>query len=121
MDNSNKTILEKANAAIARGDHEEFLKYCSDDTEWTFLGDRKLNGKEAVRQYMASTYIHPPKFDMKNIIAENNFVTVLGTITILNEDGKMTDYSYCDVWRFRDGKMAELIAFVIELKDSGSN
>jgi ketosteroid isomerase-like protein len=30
-----------------------------------------------------------------------------------DEDGKMVDYSYCDVWRFRDGKMAELKAFVI--------
>jgi uncharacterized protein len=32
-------------------------------------------------------------------------------------------YSYCDVWRFRDGKMVELKAFVIktEIKDETSS
>lgn len=116
MVENNKRILKKANEAISRGDHEEFLKFCTEDTVWTFIGDRKLIGKEAVRKYMAASYINPPKFDMKNLIAENDFVTVVGNITLPNEEGKMTDYAYCDVWRFRDGKMAELMAFVIEQK-----
>lgn len=80
-----------------------------------------MNGKEAVRLYMAATYLNPPQFDMKTVIAENDYVTVLGNITIPNEDGKMTKYSYCDVWQFRDGKMSELMAFVIEPKESASD
>ena len=31
-----------------------------------------------------------------------------------NKEGKLIDYSYCDVWKFTDGKMAKLKAFVIE-------
>jgi ketosteroid isomerase-like protein len=31
-----------------------------------------------------------------------------------DEDGKAVDHSYCKVWRFHDGWMAELHAFVIE-------
>lgn len=111
----NKATLEKANAAITRGNHEEFLEYCTDDTHWTFVGDQVLQGKEAVRQYMAKAYIEPPKFDVKNLIAENDFVTAIGNISLKDENGKTTHYSYCDVWRFRDGKMAELTAFVIEV------
>ncbi len=38
MMENNKVILEKANAAIYLGDHEGFLAYCTDDTEWTFVG-----------------------------------------------------------------------------------
>ena len=110
---SNKAILEEANAANAKGDYERFLSFCSDDTKWTFVGDRILKGKEAVRQYMAETYIEPPKFTVVNLIAEGDFVTALGEITLKDKDGKATHYSYCDVWRFRDGKMAELKAFVI--------
>jgi hypothetical protein len=37
------------------------LSFCTDDTEWTFVGDKTLKGKEAVRQWMATTYIEPPK------------------------------------------------------------
>ncbi|SIN70385.1 nuclear transport factor 2 family protein [Chitinophaga niabensis] len=112
---NNKAILEKANAAIMEGDHEGFLILCTEDTEWTFIGDRTLRGKEAVRQYMASTYVEPPEFMVENLIAEGDFVTAIGKISLKNEDGKTINYAYCDVWRFRDGKMAGLKAFVIEL------
>lgn len=115
MDSNNKTILEKANAAITAGDHEGFLSYCTDDVVWTFIGDRILQGKEAVRQYMAIAYQEPPAFMVENLIAEGEFVTAIGSISMKNENGIMIDYAYCDVWRFRDGKMAELNAFVIEV------
>ncbi|MEH1791320.1 MAG: nuclear transport factor 2 family protein [Nostoc sp.] len=114
MSDKNKAILEEANAAIAEGNNEGFLSCCTDDTEWTFVGDKTLKGKEAVRQYMAMTYIEPPTFMVSNLIAEGNFVTALGDITMKGEDGKAAHYSYCDIWRFRDGKIVELRAFVIK-------
>jgi Ketosteroid isomerase-related protein len=113
---NNKTILGKANAAITEGDNEGFLYFCTDDVEWTFIGDRTIRGKEAIRQYMATTYAEPPKFKVENLIAEGDFVTAIGKISLKNEDGRTVDYAYCDVWRFRDGKMAELKAFVIEIR-----
>lgn len=113
MTETNKTILQKANAAITRGDIEGFLSYCTEDTEWVFIGDKTLRGKDAVRNYLASAYVEPPKFTVENLIAEGDFLSAIGTITMQNEQGMMVDYSYCDVWRFRDGKMAELKAFVI--------
>lgn len=113
---NNKAILEKANAAVSKGDNEGFLLYCTDDIKWTFVGDRILQGKEAIRQYMATTYAEPPTFMVENLIAEGDFVTAVGKISLKNEEGKIIDYAYCDVWRFRDGRMAELKAFVVEIK-----
>lgn len=117
MPNTNKAILEKANAAIVQGDNEGFLSFCTEDTEWTFVGDKTLRGKEAVRQWMAIEYKEPPKFKVANLIEGGDFITALGEITIKNEDGKEANYKYCDVWRFRDGKMAELNAFVIKVEN----
>jgi ketosteroid isomerase-like protein len=114
MAENNKLILEKANAAISEGDHEGFLSFCTDNTEWTFVGDKTLRGKEAVRQWMATTYVEPPKFMVENLIAEGDFVTALGKIMMEDEDGKTAHYSYCDVWRFHDGKIVGLKAFVIK-------
>ncbi len=107
-------ILERANEAIARGDYEAFLAFCSEDTLWTFVGETVLRGKQAVRKYMAEVYVEPPKFIVENMIAEGEFVTALGRICIRDEDGHMVDNAYCDVWRFQNGKMAELKAFVIK-------
>lgn len=114
MPDSNKTILQKANAALVAGDYEGFLSYCTDDTEWTFVGEQTLRGKAAVRKWMATAYKKPPIFLVKRLVAEDDFVTALGTITLLEKGGQAIDYAYCDVWRFRDGKIAELTAFVIK-------
>lgn len=111
---NNKAVLQKANAAIKEGNNEGFLAHCTDDTRWVFVGDKTLEGKEAVRQYMATTYQEPPKFEIETFIAEGDYVTAVGTIHLKDEEGEMIKYLACDVWRFRDGKMAELKAFVIK-------
>ncbi len=114
MTEANKIILQKANEAVSKGDYEEFLQYCTDDTKWIFVGDQMLNGKEAVRKWMYNEYIEPPQNEVENLIAENDYLTAIGKIAVMTENGDRTIFSYCDVWRFRDGKMAELKAFVIE-------
>ena len=110
---TNKQILQAANEAITKGDYEVFLFHCSDDTRWEFVGDQVLDGKEAVRRYMASEYLEPPRFEVEHLVAEDDFVTAIGNITIKDKEGTLVRHAYCDVWRFRDGKMCALQAFVI--------
>lgn len=117
MSEKNKEILTKANAAITKGDYEGFLAFCSEDTEWNFVGDQRLKGKKAVRQFMAENYLEPPDFSVSRLIAGEDFVTALGDITLKDENGKAVQHSYCDVWRFRDGEMIELKAFVIKTEN----
>jgi len=113
MAEQNKIILEKANALITKGDYEGFLAYCTDDTEWTFVGDQVIRGKEAVRQYIAEAYVEPPIFKVENLIEEGEFVTAVGKISLKDKAGKSTEFDYCDIWRLQDGKLAEVKAFVI--------
>lgn len=62
---------------------------------------------------MAKAYREPPKFTVENLIGEGDLVVAQGLIT-LKEEGKETEYAYCDVWTVRDGKLAGLKAFVIK-------
>lgn len=118
MSANNKLVLEQANAAVTRGDYEGFLSFCTDDTVWTFVGERALRGKEAVRRWMAEAYRQgPPELTVDHMIAEGEFVTAVGVVTTKAENGKATSFAYCDVWRLQGGKLAELQAFVIEKKD----
>lgn len=114
MSEESKLMLTRANAAMAEGNTEEFLTFCTEDTEWTFVGDRTLRGKDAVREYIAETYGKPPKFSVTDLISEKEFVTALGEITITSKDGTETSYWYCDVWRLREGRLFQLRAFVVE-------
>lgn len=115
MNADNKATLLKANALITAGNNEGFLSFCTDDVVWEFVGDQILHGKDAVRQYMKSTYIEPPKFHVETLIAEVDYVTAIGNISLKDASGKTVEYAYCDVWQFRDGLMAGLRAFVVEV------
>lgn len=118
---ANRTTLELANAAVRDGDHEGFLAQCTDDTEWTFVGDRVLRGKAAVRRWMTDTYRQPPRFVVHEMIATADTVVALGEITVADDTGRDVTSSYCDVWHLRDGKLAELRAYVIERSASTSS
>ncbi|WP_326542433.1 nuclear transport factor 2 family protein [Pseudorhodoferax sp.] len=118
MAQTHKDILAQANAAIVRGDHEGFLAFCTDDTEWTFVGERVLRGKQAVRAWMADSYrAAPPRLQVHRLLAEGDFLTAIGEIVLTDAGGRQTRHAYCDVWRLRDGKLAALHAFVVETDD----
>jgi len=110
----NKIILHNANQAISNGEHEIFLSYLSDNIQWNFLGDKILSGKEQISRYINETYRKPPKFSVVNLVAEGDFVTAVVQIKIINNADQWVEYDYCDIWRFTDGKMLELKAFVIK-------
>ncbi|HEV7298968.1 MAG TPA: nuclear transport factor 2 family protein [Tepidisphaeraceae bacterium] len=119
MSANNKAILQRANAAITRGDHEGFLAHCTEDVEWTFVGDRTLTGKAAIRQYINETYLEPPQFDVAHLIAEGDTLVATGQIAIKEANGTKVHFAYCDVWRLREGQLAELTAYVVEIKREG--
>lgn len=113
MSELNKSVLRNANAAVAAGDNEGFLAFCADDIVWSTVGGETVRGKDALRAWMATEYAEPPKFTMRELIAEGDVVAALGAIESHDANGKPVANEYCDVWRVRDGKLAELRAFVI--------
>lgn len=113
MSAKNKEIFTKADAAFAEGSIERFLSFCTDDVVWTMVGDRTVKGKNAIREWMASMDLEPPKFTTENVIAEGDLLTAHGNMTMKDKQGKVVPYAYCDIYRFRDEKIIELTSFVI--------
>ena len=113
---SNAALLHEANEFVKKGDHENFLTYCTEDTRWVFIGERILSGKEEVREYMKEFYREPPVFNIDMTIEDGNSVVVTGEITLKDTNGTARHYDYCDVWRFENGEIAALKAYVIEKK-----
>ena len=113
MTEQHKATLLKANAAVSQGDHEGFLDFCTESTEWTFVGDLTLTGKEEVRAWMKKTYIVPPEVTVERLISDGEFLVAIGDIAITDASGQKVKNSYCDVWRFNGDKLDELKAFVV--------
>lgn len=114
MSAKNKEIVEKVNASFAEGGVEGFLSHCADDVVWTMVGNNTTRGKNGIREWMGSMDIEPPKFTVDNTIADGDFVTSYGNMTMKDKDGQIVPYAFCDIYRFREGKIAELNSFVIK-------
>ena len=114
MSARNKEIVEKVNASFAEGGVEGFLTYCADDVVWTMVGNKTTKGKNAIREWLTSMDTEPPRFTVDNMIGDGDFVTAYGEMTMKDKDGKVVPYAYCDIYRFRDGKIVELSSFVIK-------
>jgi ketosteroid isomerase-like protein len=117
MNLTNKDILLKANACVTAGDYTGFLSWCTDDVIWEFVGDKTLSGKEAVSAYMETAYIEPPEFNIETLMEEGDLLSSIGKITMKDRSGTRNAYAYCDIWHFRNGKMARLKAFVININN----
>lgn len=117
MSERNKLVVDQINEAFFKGNFEGFLHFCRDDVRWTIVGDRTVNGKDAIREWMnsmAAEHSELPKFTATPpTIAEGDFVVARGDMTMKDKEGKEGRYSYCDVYRFDGEKIAELTSFVV--------
>jgi uncharacterized protein len=117
MSEKNREIVKQANWLLTDGMYDEFLLLCREDIEWTLLGDSPttMKGREAMRAFMASTSpegSEPPKFTVKNMIAEGDVVVSNGEMTMKSKGGGTVPYAYCDIYGFQDGKIATLLTFM---------
>jgi len=115
MSKTNKEILELANGFISKGNIEGFLGFCSEDIKWKTIGESTIIGKAAVRRWMVDAYKVPPKFNVTQLISDADYVVALGELDAKDEEGNNAPHAYCDVWRFCEGKMTELMAYVIKV------
>ena len=109
MDNEN--IFIEANKALADGNYEAFLDYCSEDIKWERVGDRTFDGKAALINYLSTAY-DGLIFTTENYIKAEDFLVELGQI-VNEKDGVTKKSSYCDVWKFKQGLISEFTSFVI--------
>ncbi len=95
----------------------------AEDVRWTIAGENTSTGKQAVRDFMASCGEgrEPPKFDVKQTIAEGDSVVCYGDMTMTGPDGQPGAYAYCDIYRFDGEKVAELISYVVQTNKADKN
>lgn len=122
MSDKNREIVEKVNSSFAEGNTEGFLSFCSDDLDWTMVGEKRVRGKDAVREWMSSMEgMEPPAFTVNHMIADGDLVACSGDMTMKGEDGKEGNYGFCDIYRFGDGEIKELTSYVVKVKPEGES
>lgn len=115
MSDTYKEIIKKHNASITANNLDEFLSFFTDDVSWTKVGDKSAKGKKALRQLIEDLGDAPPPSTVKfeAMISEGNSVAAYGNLTIEVQPGVTITQDFCDIYRFQEDKISELIAFII--------
>ena len=117
MDNEkNKQIVLEFYAAGARGDMESCFSLLADDITWTNIGTTRFSGTYRGKQVLIDQLLGPLFGQLKSgiastierVIAEDDVVVVLTSGVAETLAGVPYNNSYCQVMRFRDGKIAEV-------------
>ena len=112
---THKRVVEQANAAFARDEMEAFLELCTDNVEWTMVGESTVKGKRAIREWLKSMDPGTPKIKVERIVADDDTAVACGSFVM-----KDVPYDFCDVYRFEGDRIASLKAFVIKPKPQQS-
>ena len=114
MTTDRKQIVNQVNDAFAANNVEGFLALCVNDVEWTMVGDTTVKGKDAIRKWMGSMNMEPPKFTVTDVIADGDFAMAHGDMKMDENGQKAVPYSYCDIYHFRGNEIDQLRSFVIK-------
>ncbi len=116
---TNKETIRRIYAALENGDRGPFSEAVHTDYVWRFPGhcswSRRFDGQEAVRRDLlaplfglfATTYTAR----LINMVAEGDTVVAEVRGDAMTKAGARYDNEYCFLFRFRDGKIAEIVEY----------
>jgi len=119
----NKELTKMITEAFFKGNTEFILPHLAEDIKWNIVGMPVIFGKSDVIKTMEM--INPafagcPDLAVKNIIAEGDYVVVESSgnnySSFVNRDTieKQCNPAYCDVYRFKNGKIQELTTYIVD-------
>jgi c-di-GMP-related signal transduction protein len=113
-----KPIIIELSSKFSEGNFAFCYDYFDNNIQWKIIGNKTLQGKEAVinfcekmLQEMANT-----TFKNSNMVIENNTIVVEGNCKFFNEDNTEGEVSYCDVFKFENDKILKITSYCIENK-----
>lgn len=117
LTDSNRAIIEKVNQTFPESDMETFMSYCAEDITWTMVGYPVMEGKEVIRQAMEMQDYDEKQFHTDQVIADGDTVAVTGSMQMRRvSTGQILRSAYCDVYRLRNGKIYQMISYVVDLE-----
>ena len=114
---ANIALVHKADAAVNARDVEAFLALMTDDIVWESTsppdGERH-EGKAAVRAGGEAFFSGSPnaRFENEEIVAAADRAFARWAYHRVDEAGNAGHVRGIDVYRFRDGKIAEILSYV---------
>lgn len=115
----NKETIRRIYAALEHGDRSVFGACVHSDYVWRLPGradwSRRFEGQEAIQRELLgplfNLFAGPYTARAINLIAEGDQVVAEVRGEVMTKRGARYDNEYCFIFRFRDGKIAEVVEY----------
>jgi ketosteroid isomerase-like protein len=97
-------------------DREQILSLLSDDIVWKIPGAFEIQGKSAFDGHIVDEgFRSNPDISVERLIEGVDVVVAEGTVRAERTDGTSLHLAYCDVFEMRDGKIARLTSYLMQI------
>lgn len=113
----NKKTIEKYIDGFTNGDHDQVLSCLADDVEWEIPGSFHIAGRAAFDKEIENpAFVGRPRITTSRMTEENDVVVAEGSVSTQRVDGGVLHLRFCDVFVMHDGKIRQLISYLVEVK-----
>ena len=114
-------LIRQFNEAFANSDTAFILDNMSEDIVWHLIGDRSIEGKEAVRQSLEEMeQVETLNMDLSGIVIQGETAAAHGSMRIKKSSGEIKSFGFADVYEFSGSgmsKIRKMTSYVIPLKE----
>jgi len=116
----NKQAVREMSAAFSAGDIDKAFAFYADEIQWTITGTTSYSGtyrgkqdlRERLMGKLGEDLEGGLKITIDNIIAEGDYVVYQSHGQAKTKRGADYNNTYCMVYRFADGKVAEVTEYL---------
>ena len=114
-----ENFLRDVNKAYAEGDEKFFMDHITNDICWTIVGEKDISGKNEFKEVLDQMKEMPAlDIEVEKIIVNETHGIVEGVVTSRNRLGQKKHYSFCDIYKFAEGKelrISAITSYVIDI------
>lgn len=111
----NKELLQMIMEAFSNSNTDFVFAHLADDISWNIVGMPVIKGKSEFLRAVETLELKNFSADnVKNIIAEGEFVVVENTGKAETKTEISNSPAYCDIYRFKNGKIHEVTTYAVD-------
>ena len=115
----NKEIVQTYIDGFRKSDHDQILGCLTDDVRWTVFGAFRLEGKEAYDAEIENpAFTGSPTITITRMVEEDDVVMAEMTLEARRATGEIMRAAMGEIFVFREGRIAERRAYVVELREN---
>ena len=114
-------FIRDFNEAFSKNDQDFILNNMSEDIVWNFIGEKTIQGKEAVKEFMQPmSTVETLELELLEIITHGYSAAANGRMKIKEPSGEIKHFGFADFYvlnGMKSPKVKRMTSYVVAIKE----